>query len=285
VIPLDPANREGVPSADRAFTVSYNRIPALLEPTNGADPPFTPTMRWSAVRGAQFYRLQYSTDNTFHTATTQVDTRNISFTPTDDLPNDVNYYWRVAAYSGNSISDWSEVRRFMKKWYIQPELLTPPNNFGYVRDPLFSWTPVPGAGYYKIEINCANSFPPAPCGFNATTSNPFYVLQPQGSKWLTPPPTWYWQVTAYDRNTHAGKASNTASFLYRPDIVVPQLISPLYYYPPVAGLQPFEDHSVSLPLFTWSRQLIGAEQAAAYQVQVSMDPLFRSGNWTVDPLC
>ena len=273
VIPLDPANREGVASVERPFRISYNRIPGCWNRPTERSRRFTPTMRWTAVRGAQFYRLQYSTDNTFHTATTQVDTRNTSFTPTDDLPNDVNYYWRVAAYSGSSISDWSEVRRFMKKWYIQPELLTPPNNYGFVRDPLFSWTPVPGASYYKIEINCLNSFPPSGCGFSKTTSNPFYVLQPEGGKWLTPPPTtWYWQVTAYDRNNHTGKASNTASLWFRPEVVVPQLISPLYYYPPVAGLQPYEERSASLPLFTWSRQMIGAEQAAAYRLQVERGP-------------
>src|SRR3972149_1784778 len=97
--------------------------------------------------------LQYSTDPSFATAVTSVTTRNTTYTPLSTLPNDVNYYWRVRAYSGNSISGWSSIMTFVKKWYTQPVLLTPVNNFQYSKDPFFSWTPVAGASYYKIEVN------------------------------------------------------------------------------------------------------------------------------------
>ncbi len=47
---------EGTPSAERSFTIDYNPVITLLEPANKPLPTFTPTFRWSAVRGAQRYQ-------------------------------------------------------------------------------------------------------------------------------------------------------------------------------------------------------------------------------------
>ena len=80
VVPIDTNSHEGTPSEERSFTAGYNLIPTLLEPVNGIDPTlpakptFTPTFRWTAVRGAQFYRLQYATDTSFTQNLTTVDT-------------------------------------------------------------------------------------------------------------------------------------------------------------------------------------------------------------------
>ncbi len=159
VIPLDPAEHEGVHSETRTFIMNYNQVPQLLEPVDNSHPTFTPTFQWTAVRGAQYYRLQYSTDPSFNTSVTTIDTRNTTYTPVNTLPNDVNYYWRVRAHSGNSISNWSEIRTFLKQWYIQAQPLTPVNLYQDARFPLFNWTPVPAASYYRIEINDLKYFP------------------------------------------------------------------------------------------------------------------------------
>ena len=76
----------------------------------------------------------------------------------------MNYYWRVRAHAGAAIADWSPTRQFRKQWYLQPELLTPVNNYQFVSDPLFSWTPVPGAASYRFELHCVNSFPATKIG-------------------------------------------------------------------------------------------------------------------------
>ncbi|MEJ2711194.1 MAG: hypothetical protein P8074_26540, partial [Anaerolineales bacterium] len=178
VIPINPANREGTPSAARMFVQGYNQVPALIEPTNGSLPTFTPTFRWTAVSGAQFYRLEYSTDPSFNANVTRIDTRNTTFTPVKSLPNDTNYYWRVRTHSGKSVSDWSAVWNFRKNWDIQPLLLTPVNNYQHVRFPLFSWTPVPGAAYYKVEWKTINSFPS-----NLVWDNRQYVLRAGSLRW------------------------------------------------------------------------------------------------------
>lgn len=281
VVPLDPNNREGKASEVRAFTVDYHEVPTLLEPANNATPTFTPTFRWAAVRGAQFYRLQYSTDPTFNTSVTSVDTRNTTHTPVASLPNDVNYYWRVRVHSGASIAGWSETRTFRKQWYVQPELLTPTNNFQYVSTPTFSWTPIAGASAYKFEINCANSFPPGQCGWTETTANPMWSLNVKGNKWLYQG-TWFWRVTPIDASNGQGRPSLSAAFYYTPTALAPQLIYPTYYFPPNQDLQPHEDHAVGLPVFSWHRVMFGDAPVRAYRIEVDDDPLFMSVNWRAD---
>lgn len=285
VIPIDPENREGKYSAVWAFQLGYNQVPQLLEPNDDSLPTFTPAFRWWAVRGAQFYRLQYSTDPSFNSGVIQVDTRNTTYTPTSAMANDVNYYWRVRTHSGNSISNWSTIWNFKKQWYIQPVLLTPTNNHQSVRFPLFSWTPVPGASYYKIEINTINSFP-SPT--SATTSNPFYTPQTyEGFEGVR-----YWRVTPFDRHNNAGKPSNVASYKSSQNYSAPPLIYPLYYYPPNdfpapdqdVEMHPHEDRMVALPVFAWHRVTnpypTGGDFTAAYRFQISTDPLFLSVDWS-----
>ena len=291
VVPVSPANRDGTPSEVRAFTLSYSQVPTLLTPANGSNPVFTPSFRWTAVRGAQFYRLQYTTDPSFSAQVTQVDTRNTTYTPIDPLRNDVNYYWRVQAWSGQSNSDWGGPWTFVKKWYTQTVLLTPVNNYQYVEHPLFSWTPVPGASIYKLEVSPENTFPPVGGGFTAWTANPFYVYPDQDWSFRT---TWYWRVTPMDSsNSQEGVPSVVSSFAYRPTAGAPQLIHPPYFYSPqdpnlgyLETLQPHEERAVAWPILMWHRlltsTLVPNEQVAAYRIQVDDDPLFDSPNWTFD---
>jgi hypothetical protein len=226
VVPIDPGDHEGTPSQERSFNADYNFVPVLLEPDAAATPIFTPTFRWTAVRGAQYYRLQYTTDPSFNSGVAIIDTTNTAYTPTDTLPNDVNYYWRVRAHSGASVSDWSPFRTFIKRWYIKPVLLTPTNNYQNQRFPLYSWTPVPAAAKYKVELSLFNNFDPLyEVGW---TANTFYTPQNYNGTELI----YYWRVTPYDGNDKAGVPSNTASYRSLYTSVAPHQVYPLYYYTP-----------------------------------------------------
>lgn len=283
VVPLDAAGRDGTPSAVRSFTANYDQPPELLEPANFATPTFTPTFRWKAVTGAQFYRLQYTTDPAFHAGIITVETRNTEYTPSSELANDVNYYWRVQTQSGSAVTRWSEIRQFRKQWYLQPELLTPVNNAPTVTDLFYSWSPVPGAGAYRFELHCVNSFPATSgCGWIEEVGNPFYSQRPQGLKWPGPG-IWYWRVTPLDGSGGLGKPSLVSSFVYSPTAAAPQLVAPLYYFSPSDLHGPREDRTVALPVFTWHRAFTDTlSPVAAYRVQVDDDPLFRSLDWTWD---
>lgn len=284
VVPVDAANHDGTPSLEGFFTQSYNPALTLLEPADNSNPVLTPTFRWTAVRGAQFYRLQYSTDPSFGSNVTTIDTRNTAYTPTSTLPNDVNYYWRVRAHSGISISDWTPSHTFIKKWYIQPKLLTPTNSYQDVRFPVFSWTPVPGASYYRVELSLSTGF--SPLYDSGTTANTFFTPNRYGSANMTV----YWRVTPYDGNGKAGRASDTASYNSYGNAVAPNLVYPLYYYTPddypgFSGIatNPHQDRSVAAPIFIWNRvyDTTGNPYSNFYTIQVDDDPLFGSLNWTL----
>ncbi len=284
VVPFDSEGRAGSESLVRSFIVSYDEAPTLLEPPNGPT-TFTPTFLWTAVQGAGQYTLEYATDTAFTAELTRLTTNNTSYTPVDDLENDKNYYWRVRAVSGISVGPWSEVRQFVKQWYLQPVLLTPTNSYTYVHEPFFSWTPVPGARAYRIEIHTSPSFP-LWSGSWATgvTSNPYYSLV---SKIPEPGLMYFWRVTPLDANGNKGEESQTASFKVTAAVEAPQLASPLYYYVPNnygAGTEtgPTEDRTAAYPLFVWQRVVSGSGQAAAYRLQVSASPLFTLDVWEVD---
>ncbi len=274
VIPRNTAGRDGTPSEVRSFTVDYSFVPLLLEPPDDTYPVFTPSFRWTAVRGAQFYTLQYSTDPTMATNITEIVTRNTSFTPTDPLPNDVNYYWRVRAHSGASVSAWSTIWNFKKQWYIQPVLLTPPNNYQYDSFPFYSWTPVPGASRYKVEISGDVGFT-NPRAFE--TANTF----------LTPGDFMgggYWRVTPLDSASNRGKTSETWSNVASWSSV--QQIYPLYYYTGtvITMMTPHEDRSAPLPIFQWHRMAEPQRYQIwpdFYRLEVSRDPLFNTIDWQV----
>ncbi len=282
VLPVDPGNRDGMPSEQRTFVVKYNPELTLLEPTNNATPTFTPTFRWTAVEGARYYQLQYSTDDTFGTSTS-ITTRNTTYTPTSTLPNDVNYYWRVRVHSGNSVSDWTESRTFIKKWNIQPVLLTPTNNYQHQRFPLFSWTPVPGASYYRVEVSKNSGF--SPLYDSGITSNTFYSL----SKHDIAEGTHFWRVTPFDGNGNQGLTSQTASFTMDPSSISPHQVYPPFYYPPHEEHNLYEDRTVPYPIFNWHRLFYpsgdsdqGQIYSNAYRLRVTTDSNCISEVWEVD---
>ncbi|PKN92698.1 MAG: hypothetical protein CVU44_13650 [Chloroflexi bacterium HGW-Chloroflexi-6] len=291
VVPVDVGGREGTPSEERSFTAGYNLIPTLLEPAHNATPTFTPNFRWTAVRGAQYYRLQYTTDPDFSSGIVEIDTRNTSYTPIGTLSNDINYYWRVRTHSGSSISNWSPIRTFVKRWYIKPVLLTPTNGYQYVRFPFFSWAPVPGAAKYLVELSKFPGF--VPLLDSGETANTFYSPDKyDGGLALT----YYWRVTPIDGSNKLGRVSDTFSFNSYYNSVAPQLVYPLYYYVPnsFAGFpgvttSPYEDRTAALPIFIWHRVLKplddptpGDDYADAYRLQVSTSPTFVPISWTVD---
>ena len=94
-----------------SFQVSV-AAPSLTYPTpNLALTNNLPEFQWSSVSGATGYELQVSTSTAFSSLYLDVDTpyTNNYYTPAADLPNDTNFFWRVATLSNApySPSGWS----------------------------------------------------------------------------------------------------------------------------------------------------------------------------------
>ena len=293
VIPMDAADHLGTSSEIRRFSLAYgtyamNLVPTLLSPADESFPTFTPAFHWRAVEGAEHYRLEYTTDDTcdFNVGTS-VDTVQTSYAPTDTFPNNARYCWRVRVESGSSMGDWSEIWHFQKRWYLQPQLLTPTHHYQTGLYPLYSWTPVPGASSYKIEIADNPSFNPM---FEAyTTTNTTYA--PQAKYFGTN--HYYWRVTPIDGGGELGLSSAVAEFQGYYNSTAPILVYPLYYYLPndpnyygEFTLNPVEDRTVAYPIFIWHRVMTpapdGGVYAAAYRIQVDTTPGFNHVIWQYD---
>jgi hypothetical protein len=300
VAPPAAAQEEEPPQGEYEFLDTGLGVPAPVEPADDSFPTYTPTFRWTAVSGIDKYVLEYTSDPTCTFgagSTSQQETVYTSFTPTQPFPNDVNYCWRVRTKKGTSVSPWSPTWSFIKRWYFQPELLTPVKGYQYARDVLFSWTPVPGAAFYKIEINNENSFPPPPekrYKYTRCTANTYYNFEEEAFSGV-----YYWRVIPVESNSNSaltvckergneGRPSAVSSFRgIHPNsgnYPAPQLISPLYNYEPHPDLQPHEDRIIPLPIFQWHRTLAGDSQTevAAYRVEVDDVATFQTVNWTVD---
>jgi hypothetical protein len=289
VVPLDTAGQEGTSSAEGSFEADYNPAITLLEPANLSLVAFTPTFRWEAVRGVEIYHLQYTTDSSFNSGITTINTPNTTYTPVNSMPDDVDYYWRVSAESGVAISDYSSIWQFEKTWNIAPVLLTPTNGYQHVRFPFFSWTPVPGAAYYYVEFDYDVSFG-KPVWDTETTANTFY--SPNQNKYEYEEHIYYWRVTPYDGSGNPGKRSAVSSFQMHTDSIQPQQVYPLFYYDPEAAgvaTNPHEDQSIAVPIFMWHRMLEpanatypGQVHSNAYRLQVSQDGTFYDVDWEID---
>jgi hypothetical protein len=289
VIPIDIAGHIGTSSEIRTFTMAYGTyamdlVPILLAPANGSLPTFTPTFHWTAVIGAEKYDLQYSTDCTFSTNVINKETSQTYYTPIETFPNEINYCWRVRVKSGPAEGDWSESWSFTKQWTLEPQLLTPTNLYRYGLYPFYSWTPVPGASYYKIEISDKDGI-----FETATTANTSYTPR---SKYLGTD-YYYWQVTPFDGSGEAGSPSVEWSYQSYYTSTAPILVYPLYYYLPNDPnyyvehiMNPVEDRTVTYPIFIWHRVMIpapyGGVYADAYRIQVDTTDGFNNIVWEYD---
>ena len=294
VVPVDPGGHDGTASAERSFTQGYNPVLTLLAPDDFVTTAFTPSFRWSAVRGAQTYTLQYATDNTFTTNLTTINTHNTSYTPVSTLLNDKNYYWRVRVASGSSVSAYTAYRTLQQAWHIQPVNLTPIDSYTHVRFPVYNWTPVPGAARYHVDVSTSNGF--GSDYDQGDTANTFWT----DTKYIGNRIKYYWQVTPYDGDGRKGVTSQYTSFTSEYTEVAPEQVFPLYYYTPdnypgYPGVttNSHENRTTAWPIFMWHRLFTppfdineGQIFGDAYRLQVRTDQNFGSSTppdvWDID---
>ncbi len=291
VIPQDRDDHLGTASDIQSFTASYgtslmDMVPTLLSPADESFPTFTPTFHWSAIKGAEHYRLEYtSVESCDFSIGTSLETRQTFYTPTDTFPNDFRYCWHVRVESGAAVGDWSATWHFQKRWNLKPVLLTPTNLYQTGLYPIFSWTPVPGAAKYKIEISQNSTFS-SPLFEYSITTNTTYAHQTN----YTGTSHYWWRVTPIDGGGEYGVMSEVSEYQSIYTSTAPILVSPLYYYPldtyPGFSLNPQEDRTVAFPVFQWHRILnpapVGGTYAAAYRIQVDDTPYFNTPIWEYD---
>jgi hypothetical protein len=126
--------------------------PTSLTP-NDATVRKTVTLIWAAVSGATSYKVEVGRDSTWSDAPVYAATAKVSqLTLPVSLPHG-SYVWRVAAAKGATIGHWSSETidpEFTRGWNDAPTTVAPAGAVG--ARPEFSWTPVPFASAYEVQV-------------------------------------------------------------------------------------------------------------------------------------
>lgn len=168
--------------------------PALSLPVDKAtNVPFTITLSWIGVGGAQSYNLQLSTDRNFKT----VDIERTGLTGTTfevtGLTASTTYYWRISATNSVGTGPWSGDWSFTTGTGLPaaPEMVSPSNGAkGVSINPLFSWQPLLGVLSYSIQIASDRQFRTLVTEQSGLTSPSFSFTG------LNPSSTYYWRISA-----------------------------------------------------------------------------------------
>ncbi|MCO5250911.1 MAG: PKD domain-containing protein [Candidatus Kapabacteria bacterium] len=154
------ANDAGQNSAVFQFLTSLGKV-ALVAPANNAVGVELNGVNfsWGAVNGAESYRLQISEQSDFSSFV--VNTGGIAATSTviNGLMYNKTYYWRANAQNTNDgEGPFSDSRTFQTK-VEAPTLLTPADNeTDVILDGQMTWTTVPGADSYQVQVSLFNDF-------------------------------------------------------------------------------------------------------------------------------
>jgi hypothetical protein len=211
VIPLDAQGNPGEQSQTRSFVWEWSSsttpdVQDLADPTEHYDPQFS----WDPIPGAAHYEVEVNSSSQFATGSKVCcddDTISTTLTPIEVFPNNT-YYWRVRALdaAGNA-GVWNEGPSFIKRFDTYPDLdelsikdlrmrdvadFAPEDiqsgfagtdlsaDLGYqTDDPILTWSPVPGAGSYEVDVV------PVVSGFCNWTASTF-------SRWTVPTASTSW---------------------------------------------------------------------------------------------
>jgi hypothetical protein len=252
---VSTSNSSGPWSSARKLVKAWTSAPQLIEPIGSATQ--VPVFKWASVPYAVKYQLTVATDPSFAnqvlgTDTSPVTTQGTAYTPSVPLDSGVTYYWEVtpidaAGHKGTH----SQPAWFTYAWPTGTTAeVTDLNADPRVFDPLFSWTAVPAAARYEVEVNSAEGFP-------------------LGSKWCCTGTTigtslaptkalannrYYWRVRALDAKGNAGVWNEGPSFTKAFDSVTPSI--------PELTVNAAE---TSTPIVTWNP----VPGASLYQVQLA----------------
>ena len=196
-------------SAPRQLRKGWTLAPALQAPAHGAvvSHPTSPlVLRWSAVPYAAKYLVTIASDPALGSAVggqQNIETSGTSYAPRALLLPPGTYYWGVTPMDAQDHRGVpSPVQSFTWTW---PTATTPGVTDlmaeTEVFDPLFSWTPVPGAAKYELEVNPTADFSPGSkvcCTGTiiAASHSPTAMLKDN---------TYYWRVRALDAFGNAGQ--------------------------------------------------------------------------------
>jgi hypothetical protein len=211
----------------RSFTKAWKAAPTLLSPANNASISF-PTqpllLSWNPVLGAVRYEVAIARDPAMTSLVdgAQTVTTATSYIPPSTLANG-KYYWTVTPVdAGKHEGASSAVRSFNWSWPTATQtkllnLIQSPADALTTYDPLLSWTSVPGAVKYQIDINFSQDFNPSSsvCCSATTVATGYSPPKP------LPNNTYFWRVRPINAQGADGVWTTGTSFTQYFDTIPP----------------------------------------------------------------
>jgi hypothetical protein len=275
-------DRLGRWSPIRVLNKQWTTAAALAGPVGGATVtwPSSPlVLHWNPVPYATQYDVWIANDPAMSSlvlgsASSPQTTQGTVFAfPTTLAPG--RYYWAITPVDAEGFrGPRSPVSSFTWTW---PSATTAnemdlSSDLGVV-NPQFSWSPVPGAASYQVQINTSPSFPPG-SQFCCTTQPTGTSLTP--TQFLPNATTLYWRMRAIDIRGDAGQWNDGQAFTETFDQLSPTV--PNVVLRDINGNALAPGTATQTPIVTWSP----VPGASSYEVQVT--PYQPAGcDWTLTP--
>ncbi len=237
-------------------TITPPAVPTLVSPLNAAvNQSVTPTLIWNDVPGADTYRVQVSTSNTFATTFYNDSTRTSTSQQILGLTIGTTYFWRVNAKNAAGTSNYSIVRSFTTIVVPAAPVLFAPADLAVNQsvNPNLIWVAVQGADTYRLQVSTSNTF--ASTVYNDSTLS----STSQQVSGLLVGTTYFWRVNAKNvAGTSAYSVVRSFTTIVLP--AAPVLISPL----------DLAVNQSANPTLLWN----AVSGAATYRLQVSTSNTF-----------
>jgi hypothetical protein len=213
-------------SAMRKLKEKWVATAALTSPVNNTTVnwPSTPlTLTWKTAPGAVNYDIEISTTPTMSNLVygpTQV--QGPEYVIPNELAPNSTYYWTVQPVNGaGQLGTKSKVGTFTLDWPSNTTLTeTDTSPDSTYEEPTFSWTAVPGAASYELEVSSDPSYPANAIIIDSTgliTDN----YHP--TSFLPNHTTLYWRIRARDDDGNAGSWNDGQSFTETFDTGIPSI--------------------------------------------------------------
>ncbi|MFA7626199.1 MAG: GEVED domain-containing protein, partial [Candidatus Kapaibacterium sp.] len=243
--------------------------PALSSPSdNEQNVTLDANLTWSAVQGAEQYRIQISEYSDFSDLIQNITQNTLSFSLSNINPEyNTKYYWRVRAIRGEENGPWSG-RNFTTILLplVAPTLTEPADNaLKVMTDAILKWNEVEEADSYLLQISKFSNF--SIFDYNSEIgNNTEFSLSALELNFNT---KYYWRVRAL-REAETGPFSSSRSFTVRQFLHTPSAV-----YPPNSANNILSSESI-----VWSE----IEDADKYHLQLSNSSDFSSIKYENDNL-
>ncbi|MEA1896861.1 MAG: T9SS type A sorting domain-containing protein [Bacteroidota bacterium] len=168
------------------------QTPVQSSPSNSATGmALDVSLMWGAVTGATSYKVEVSSESDFSTTVISSTVTGTSFTFSNELTNNMSYYWRVRSVNGEGESAWSGVWSFTVIEAVPgvPVQSSPSNSAtGMALDVSLMWGAVTGATSYKVEVSSESDF--STTVISSTVTGTSFTF----SNELTNNTSFYWRV-------------------------------------------------------------------------------------------